>query len=225
MHHPSNEEVRKTFDKIAGDYDRRMGFAERHVLVGARAWAVSRARGAVIEIGLGTGLNLPLYGPAVHHVTGIELSEGMLAIARQRTSGQELGNVELRQGDAQALDLPPKCADTVISTFTFCTIRDPLAASREAYRVLRPGGAFILAEHGPPRHRMAFVLMRAIEPWSVRFCADHLTRNPVSYLAAAGFAVSEVLRGGPDGIVFRILAHKETVQVRRQARAQVPGSR
>lgn len=215
MHHPSNEEIRKTFDKMAGGYDRRMGFAERHVLVGARAWAVSRARGTVIELGVGTGLNLPLYGPRVHHVTGIELSEGMLSIARQRTAARGLGNVELRQGDAQALDFPPECADTVISTFTFCTIPDPLAASREAYRVLRPGGTFILAEHGPSRHRLVFALMRAIEPWSVRFCADHLTRNPVPYLTAAGFTVSEVLRGGPDGIAFRILAHKHIVQAPR----------
>ena len=212
---PSNEEIRKSFNKMARRYDRRMGFAERHVLVGARAWAVSKSRGNVVEIGVGTGLNLPLYGPAVHHVTGIELSDGMLAIARKRAAAQGLRNVELRQGNAQALDLPAESADTVNSTFTFCTIPDPLAASREAYRVLRPGGAFVLAEHGPSRHAIALAVMRAIEPWSVRFGADHLTRNPVPYLTAAGFTVSEVIRGGPGGIVFRILAHKDIMEAPR----------
>ncbi|WP_236783075.1 hypothetical protein [Arthrobacter sp. QXT-31] len=59
---------------------------------------------------------------------------------------------------------------------------------------------------------MAFALMRAIEPRSVRFGADHLARNPVPYLTAAAFTASEVLRGGPDGIVFRILAHKDIME-------------
>lgn len=212
MHQPSNEEIKKTFNKMAARYDRRMGFFERHVLDGARAWAVSQARGAVIEIGAGTGLNLPLYGPAVQQVVGIELSDGMLAIARKRAAAEGLGNVRLCQGDAQSLDLPPENADTVISTFTFCTIPDPLAASREAYRVLRPGGRFILAEHGPSLRPMARALMRAIEPFSVRFGVDHLTRNPVPYLKEAGFSITEVERSGPGGIVFRILADKDNAQ-------------
>ncbi len=212
MRQPNNEEIRNVFNKVAGRYDRQMGFFERHVLDGARAWAVSKARGAVIEIGVGTGLNLPLYGPAVQHVIGVELSDGMLAIAQKRLTDEGLDNVGLRQGDAQALDLPSESADTVISTFTFCTIPDPLAASREAYRVLRPGGTFILAEHGPSARAVSRALMQAVEPLSIRFGADHLTRDPVPYLTTAGFTITEIHRGGPCGIVFRVLAHKDNAQ-------------
>jgi ubiquinone/menaquinone biosynthesis C-methylase UbiE len=204
----SNEDIRKVFDKNAGIYDRWMGFFERHVAVGARDWAVSMARGAVVEIGVGSGLNLPLYGPEVEHVTGVELSEEMLAVARARVADKRIGRVELRQGDAQALDLPPESADTILSTFTFCTIPDPLAASREAYRVLRPDGVFILAEHGCARHVPMRALLRAIEPLSIRLTADHITRNPVTYLRGAGFSLSEVHRDGPSGVIFRIVAHK-----------------
>ncbi|MBT2515456.1 class I SAM-dependent methyltransferase [Arthrobacter sp. ISL-30] len=208
MHQPSSEDVTKAFNKIARLYDRWMGFFERYVAVGARAWAVSMAHGAVIEIGVGSGLNLPLYGPGVKHVTGVDLSEKMLAIAHRRVAEKRIDRVELRHGDAQALDLPSESADTFLSTFTFCTIPDPLAASREAYRILRSGGVFVLAEHGRSTRALGRAVMRAIEPLSIRVSADHLTRDPVPYLTSAGFTITEVQRGGPGGIVFRILAHK-----------------
>ncbi len=208
MPQTSNEDITKAFSKNARVYDRWMVFFERYVAVGARAWAVSMARGKVIEIGAGSGLNLPLYGPEVEHVTGIELSEEMLAIARRRVAEQRIDRVELHQGDAQALDLSSESADTFISTFTFCTIPDPEAASREAYRVLRPGGVFVLAEHGRSSRKLGRAVMRAIEPLCIRISADHITRDPVPYLTSAGFTDVEVQRGGPGGIVFRILAHK-----------------
>ncbi len=110
--------------------------------------------------------------------------------------------MELRRGDVQALDLPDGSADTIVSTFTFCTIPDPGAASRQAYRVLRPGGRFVLAEHGPSTRTLGRAVMRAIEPMSLRFGADHLTRQPVPYLEAAGFTVDEVHRCGPGGTTF-----------------------
>jgi ubiquinone/menaquinone biosynthesis C-methylase UbiE len=208
MRGTSNEDIKKAFNKNAGIYDRWMGLFERHVAVGARDWAVSMARGTVTEIGVGSGLNLPLYGPDVERVTGIELSEEMLAIARRRVAEQRIESVELRYGDAQALDLPAQSADTVVSTFTFCTIPDPLAASREAYRVLRPGGVFVLAEHGRSTHPAARAVMRALEPLCVRLSADHITRDPVPYLTGAGFSITEVHREGPGGIIIRILARK-----------------
>jgi ubiquinone/menaquinone biosynthesis C-methylase UbiE len=204
----SNEDIKKAFNKNARVYDRWMGYFERYIAFGARAWAVSKAQGAVIEIGVGSGLNLPLYGPGVEHVTGVELSKEMLAIARRRAAEKRIDRVELHQGDAQALDLPSESADTVLSTFTFCTIPDPLAASREAYRVLRPGGVFVLAEHGRSTRKLGSAVMRAIEPLIIRVSAEHITRDPVPYLKDAGFTITEVQRGGPGGVVFRILAHK-----------------
>ncbi|WP_258803761.1 class I SAM-dependent methyltransferase [Pseudarthrobacter sp. NS4] len=208
MRQPSNEDITKAFDKNAHHYDRWMNFFERYIADGARAWAVSMAHGAVIEIGVGSGLNLPMYGPKVKHVTGFDLSEEMLAIARRRVAEKRIDRMELHHGDAQALDLPSESADTVISTFTFCTIPDPLAASREAYRVLRPGGVFVLAEHGRSTRPFVRTAMRALEPLSIRISADHITRDPVPYLTSAGFTITEVQRGGPGGIIFRVLARK-----------------
>lgn len=210
MRQPNNAQITKVFDKSAKRYDRQMGLFERILFRGDRAWAVSKAHGTVVEFAVGTGLNLPLYGSDVDRIIGVDLSDGMLGIARQRVTAGDLGDVELRRGDVQALDLPGDSADTVLSTFAFCTIPDPRAASREAYRLLRPGGTFALAEHGPSSRRVGRAVMRAIEPLSVRFGADHLTRDPVPYLESAGFTIDEVQRGGPGGVAFRILAHKPT---------------
>ncbi|MBB2748410.1 UNVERIFIED_ORG: ubiquinone/menaquinone biosynthesis C-methylase UbiE [Microbispora rosea subsp. rosea] len=149
MRATTDADVRRVFDRLADRYDDQMLAWERRLFPGSREWAVGQARGHVVELAVGTGLNLPLYGAGTT-VVGIELSERMLELARRRVAEAGLGErVELRQGDVQRLDLPDGVADTVLSTFTMCTIPDPLAAAREAYRMLRPGGRFVLAEHGP----------------------------------------------------------------------------
>ncbi|MHC3367286.1 class I SAM-dependent methyltransferase [Rhodococcus aetherivorans] len=130
----------------------------------------------------------------------------MLELARAKAAADP--RVELREGDVQALDLPDASADTVLSTFTFCTVPDPARAAAEAHRVLVPGGRVVLAEHGPSTNRALRALQRGIEPLSIRFGADHLLRDPVPYLTEAGFVVDDVHRTGRMGIVFRVLAHK-----------------
>ncbi|AII11161.1 class I SAM-dependent methyltransferase [Rhodococcus opacus] len=208
MRQPGNAKVEKVFDAMSRRYDAQMGFFERFVLGRARRWAVAQASGRVLEIAVGTGLNLPLYGPQVEKVVGVDLSEGMLGVARRRIARERLERVEVRRGDVQELDVPDASVDTVVSTFTFCTIPDPLKASKEALRVLVPGGRIVLAEHGPATNKVVRVLMRAVEPLFVRFGADHLTRDPRPYLEEAGFVIDTVHRSGRGGIGFRILAHK-----------------
>lgn len=200
--------VERIFDRMADGYDRQIGWSERLMLGHARQWAVHRATGDVVELAVGTGLNLPLYGSEANSVVGVDLSERMLIVARSRISAQHLDRVSVRQGDVQRLDLPGESADSVVSTYTFCSIPDPLAAAREAFRILRPGGRFVLAEHGPTRSRVITALMRAAEPLTVRFSADYLTRNPLPYLEQAGFVIDSVTRTGLGDTVFRVIAHK-----------------
>ncbi|MFZ2530594.1 MAG: methyltransferase domain-containing protein [Rhodococcus sp. (in: high G+C Gram-positive bacteria)] len=208
MRQPDNDTVGRIFDTMSSRYDKQIDWWERRVMGRPRQWAIPRAEGRVLEIAVGTGLNLPLYGPQVTSILGIDLSDKMLDIARHRITDAQLTRATVRRGDAQALELPAVSVDTVVSTLTFCTIPDPLAASREAFRVLVPGGRFVLAEHGPATNRVGAALMRAVEPLTVRFGADHLTREPVPYLEEAGFVVDEVHRVGTGGVGIRVIAHK-----------------
>src|SRR5215216_7889887 len=116
------ERVRRIQDKEAPRYDRQMGFFDRILFAGGREWACSQVKGEVLELALGTGRNLPYYA-ADARLTGVELSPRMLEIARLRA--EELGrDVDLRIGDAQALDFGEESFDTVIITFGLCTIPD-----------------------------------------------------------------------------------------------------
>src|SRR6266496_6410060 len=99
-----DERLRRYWDKHADNYDQQMGFFDRHLFGDTRDWVCSQAAGEVLEVAIGTGLNLPHY-PRQVRLTGIEWSPAMLDIARHRA--RELGRqVNLHQGDAQALEFP-----------------------------------------------------------------------------------------------------------------------
>ena len=194
------------FDRHAMGYDRQISFVERHVLGQHRGWATAQASGRVLELGVGTGLNLALYPRAVTEVVGVELSQQMLARAQARIDSEGLSNRRVEHGDVEHLALADGCVDTVVSTYTLCTIPDPAAALREARRVLRPGGALVLVEHGPARSRAVLAGQHLVNPLSVRFQADNMLRDPVVLARATGFDVLESDRVGWAGTVYRLLA-------------------
>src|SRR5438552_3105525 len=141
----TDERVRRYWDSHAPGYDREMAFMERILFEDGRQWVCSKATGDVLEVAIGTGRNLPFYSPNVR-LTAIEFSPAMLEIASRRAA--ELGRpVDLRLGDAQALDLPDAAVDTVVCTLSLCGIPDERRALREMKRVLRPGGRLILLDH------------------------------------------------------------------------------
>jgi|SRR5215212_2511718 len=203
-----SERVRRIQDKHAGGYDRQMNFFDRVLFAGGREWACSEVEGEVLEIAVGTGRNLEHY-PVGLPLTAIEFSPEMLAIARDRA--EQVGReVDLREGDAQALEFPDESFDTVLITLALCTIPDDRQAVREARRVLRPGGKLILLEHVRSPALPVRAIQRLIEPLAIRFEADHLTREPLDYLAAEGFEVESSERS-KLGIVERIIARKPGV--------------
>lgn len=117
----------------------------RWLLRDGREKASMHARGKLLEVGIGSGANLGLYQSDVH-VTGIDISPGMLAVARRRLA--ELGrNDDLREMDAQALDFPDESFDSVAFNLSLCTIPDPGRALQEALRVIKPGAPMTFLEH------------------------------------------------------------------------------
>jgi ubiquinone/menaquinone biosynthesis C-methylase UbiE/predicted ester cyclase len=186
------ERVQHIFDKQAPKYDKSMARFERLLFSGNREWVCSRAEGEVLELAAGTARNLPFYPESVR-VTGVELSPEMAALARKRA--EDLGRqIDMRVGDAEALDFPDESFDTVVCTYGLCTIPDDAAAVREARRVLRPGGRILLAEHVRSPNPLVRAVQRALDPLAHRFGGDHLLREPLDHLAAEGFEVEEVNR-------------------------------
>ena len=199
------ERVRSIYDKMADRYDGMIRLSERLFMGDGRRWVCSQARGDVLEIAVGTGRNLPFY-PQEVRLTGVDLSPAMLAVARQHA--QKLGRaVDLRVGNAQALDFPDASFDTVVCTLSLCTIPDDRRAVAEAMRVLRSGGRLLLLEHVRSPIAAVRTLQRLLEPLFVRFWADHLLRDPLDYLASEGLELERVERSA-WGIVERLSVRK-----------------
>lgn len=200
-----SERVRRIWERLAPRYDEKVRLPERLLFAGGREWVCSRAKGDVLEVSIGTGRNLPLYGSDVR-LTGIDVSAAMLDFARRRAT--ELGiAADLRVGDAQALELPESSFGTVVCTLALCSIPDPRAAVREMKRVLRPGGRVLLLEHVRSPRFVVRTIQRAFEPIALWLEGDHLVREPLELLRAEAFEIEEVERS-KLGIVERVAARK-----------------
>jgi ubiquinone/menaquinone biosynthesis C-methylase UbiE len=199
------ERWRRYWDRKSATYDAEMGVWDRRLFGDSREWACGQAAGDVLEVAVGTGLNLPCY-PAEVTLTGLDLSEGMLAIARDRA--QRLGrSVSLRHGSAQQLPFAEASFDTVLCTFGLCAIGDPAAAVAEMVRVLRPGGRLILVDHVASSSRLVRGMQWLVELASVPLAGEHFRRRPLLLVEALGVPVERRERF-KLGLVERLVARK-----------------
>lgn len=196
---------RRYWDWHSKTYDREMRFFDRVLFGDTRSWVCQQATGEVLEVAIGTGLNLEHY-PLDVRLTGIELSPNMLAIARRRAV--ELSrDVELRVGDAEALDFPSATFDTVVCTFSLCAIPNHRKALAQMTRVLRPGGVLLLADHVASRSRMLRASQHILELVTIPLGGEHFLRRPFEHVQAAGFSIERHDRFAA-GIVERLVARK-----------------
>ena len=155
-----------------------------------RANVVPKARGRVLEIGVGSGRNFPFYTDAVRKLYALDPSPELLAMSRQRIAALPF-SVGLIRGSADALPLPDASVDTVVITFSLCSIARPAPALREARRVLTPAGQLLFAEHGLSPEGSVQTWQNRLTPiWRRVTGGCHLNRKMDDLITSAGFSIA-----------------------------------
>lgn len=157
-----------------------------------RSQIVPQARGTVLEIGVGSGLNLPFYGHGVEQLYGLDPSEALLAMARKKSRAIAFP-VDFLAHTGEEIPMDDRCIDTVVMTWTLCTIPDPAKALREMRRVLKPGGMLLFAEHGLAPETRVQGWQQFLNPlWSRITGGCNLNRKMDQLIQASGFQIVDL---------------------------------
>jgi phosphatidylethanolamine/phosphatidyl-N-methylethanolamine N-methyltransferase len=175
------------FDAFASGYDLFMWPLEWALFARLRRRAFASVKGRVLEVGVGTGANLPLY-PASSRVVAVDFSSEMLVIARRRRTRAV---VKWSQTDVHHLAFPDAIFDGVVGSFLLCNVTDPPTVLQELRRVLRPGGWLLLLEHVRGAHPWVARLTDLLDlPWHAWNRSCHLNRETEATVASAGFTIT-----------------------------------
>lgn len=170
-----------------------------------RKRVLSAAEGHVLEIGVGSGLNLPLYSDRIQRVIGLDPSPKLLAMAR-KAAGRIMIPIEFVESSAEAIALDDKSVDTVVTTWTLCTIPDATRALGEMRRVLKPSGRMLFVEHGrSPDPSIRRWQDRLTPLWKHIGGGCHLNRAIAELIAGSGFRIERLDTGymnGPKPMTF-----------------------
>lgn len=183
------DKIKKRYDRIAGFYD----ILERpmeHMFSRYRERIMDEIAGkTVLEAGVGTGKNIPLY-PDDIDVTAIDFSEKMIEMAKKRSQNQE--NIHLQVMDIENMDFQDDTFDTVITSCVFCSVPDPIQGFREIRRVCRKGGKILMLEHVRSNRRIIGGVMDVLNFIPLNIYGANINRRTYDNLLKAGFDPSDI---------------------------------
>ena len=163
-----------------------------------RERVIGAAEGRVLEIGVGSGMNLPFYRPPVREVLALEPAQRLVSMARGVTRNMPVSFLE---ASAEAIPLDAHCVDTVVTTWTLCSIPHGATALAEMRRVLQPGGKLLFVEHGlAPDEGVRWWQDRLTPAWRRVVGGCHLNRPIRSMIEGAGFSIDRIETGYMPGL-------------------------
>ena len=181
-----NEVIIQRYDRISLLYD----WMDKMIKDEWRHNLLANVRGDVLEVGIGTGINLKYYPKDINSLTGVDFSEGMLNLARKKNKKLQVDfKVNLMNADIQALPFPENAFDSIISTCVFCSVPDPVKGLKELKRVCKPEGEIFMIEHMRSSNPLAGVLMDALNPLTVRLWGANINRDTLHNIDQSGLVI------------------------------------
>ncbi|MBV7275862.1 class I SAM-dependent methyltransferase [Clostridium sp. PL3] len=202
----NNEKIRRRYDRASRVYDILEQPMEAMSLKKWRLEATQDLKGKVLEVGVGTGKNIPYYPDDVE-ITAIDFSEKMLEKAKEKAKILNK-QVQLIQMDAQNMDFADNTFDMVFTTCVFCSVPDPVKGLKEIRRVCKPNGKIIMIEHVRSERKVLGLIMDVFNPLTVNLWGANINRRTVENVQKAGFTKVNVINLTGD-IVKKIIITNE----------------
>lgn len=183
-----NSKIKKRYDRYAFFYDLLEFFPEKFFFAKYRKMIIPTLKGSILEIGVGTGKNLPYYLDKAE-VTAIDFSEKMLGKARNKLKQLNKENITLQVADVQTLPFPDNSFDFVVATFVFCSVPDPIKGFNEIKRVLKKDGKAIFLEHVKSKNKIKGRIQELLNPLTVGVFGFNINRETWSNITKGGLKI------------------------------------
>jgi len=177
------ETIKKRYNRVARIYD----ILEYPMETGFSKWReelLNQADGKTLEVGIGTGKNIPYY-PEQVELTGIDFSPGMIEMAKKKV--KDKGNVHLQVMDAENMEFEDNSFDTVVTSCVFCSVPDPVQGLKEIRRVCKKEGKILMLEHVRSNHKVIGKMMDIVNPLPLHIYGANINRRTFDNLLKAGF--------------------------------------
>lgn len=179
------ERIKKRYNRISSVF----GVMDHMIRSSWREDLLGSLKGNILEVGVGTGSNLPYY-PANVHVTGIDFSPKMLSKAYKKIDNTKF-NIVLREMDVQQMDFPDNTFDVIVSTCVFCSVPDPVMGFKEMRRVVKPEGKIVQLEHMRSENPIAGKVLDLVNPLTVRIMGANVNRRTIENIEKAELTVEQ----------------------------------